>query len=182
MHSCEGGREGGSRTPSPWVVRWSARLEAGALVLDLAAGSGRHVRHLLGLGCRVVAVDRETAGLADLHGRQGLEVVQADLEAGPWPLPGRLFDAVLVTNYLWRPLLPGLCDALAPGGLLIYETFAAGNERFGKPSNPDFLLRPGELLELARTQALTVLAYEHGEDAEPKPGVRQRIAARREAA
>ncbi|MCW5731432.1 MAG: class I SAM-dependent methyltransferase [Alphaproteobacteria bacterium] len=163
-------------------MRWADRLEAGALVLDLAAGGGRHSRHLLSRGCRVVAVDRETAGLADLAGRAGMEIVAADLEAGPWPLPGRTFDAIVVTNYLWRPLLPTLCAALAPGGLLVYETFAVGNERFGKPANPHFLLRTGELLELARAHGLTVLAYEHGEDAVPKPGIRQRIAALREAA
>src|ERR1044071_4064168 len=142
--------------PSPWVVRFAALVPRGGRVLDIAAGGGRHSLLFLDHGCRVTAVDRDTSLLP---ARPELEIVTADLEDGsPWPLPGRQFDGVVVTNYLHRPLLPQLVAALAQGGVLIYETFAIGNERFGRPSNPDFLLRPGELL--GATQGLRVIAYE----------------------
>lgn len=158
--------------PSPWVQRWARLLPAQARVLDLACGQGRHLRWLAAQGARVTGVDRDAAALAPLHGLGRL--VEADLENAPWPLPGERFDAVIVTNYLWRPLWPALRASLAEGGLLIYETFALGNAAFGKPSNPDFLLRPGELLEVCRE--LHVLAYETGVlDAPPR--CVQRIAA-----
>jgi SAM-dependent methyltransferase len=161
--------------PSPWVVRWASQLSAGSTVLDVACGSGRHVRWLAERGLRVTGLDRDAAALA---GPSSLaEVLVADIEAAPWPLPGRQFDAVVVTNYLWRPLLPTLVEAVAPGGLLIYETFGAGNARFGRPSRPDFLLQPGELLQA--TQGLRVLGYEDGY-LEPPPCLVQRICARRE--
>lgn len=147
-----------SLAPSPWVERWSHLVAPGARVLDLACGSGRHVRWFAGRGCRVTAVDRDAAALEGL--RDTAEVVVADLEAGPWPLPGRRFDAVIVTNYLWRPLLPSLVDSVDAAGVLIYETFAVGNETVGKPSNPQFLLLPGELLRAA--QGLRIVAYEDG--------------------
>jgi hypothetical protein len=119
-------------------------------------------------------------GLQDLVGLAGIEIREIDLEADSiWPFPGQTFAAIIVTNYLHRPLLPYLGDALLPGGMLIYETFALGNERFGRPSNPHFLLRPGELLDVARNADLTVLAYEHGEVTEPRPAMIQRIAARK---
>jgi SAM-dependent methyltransferase len=161
--------------PSPWVVRWASQLSAGSTVLDVACGSGRHVRWLAERGLQVTGVDRDAAALAGLSSLA--EVLVADIEAGPWPLPGRQFDAVVVTNYLWRPLLPTLVEAVAPGGLLIYETFGAGNARFGRPSRPDFLLQPGELLQA--TQGLRVLGYEDGY-LEPPPRLVQRICARRE--
>lgn len=161
--------------PSPWVQRWSRGLAPGARVLDLACGSGRHVRLLAGLGCRVTGVDRDAAVLAPLAGLA--ETVVADLEGGPWPLPGRRFDAVVVTNYLWRPLFDAVRDSVDVGGLLVWETFAAGNESVGRPSNPDFLLRPGELLQAAR--GLRVLGYEDGFLEAPERFV-QRIAAVRE--
>jgi SAM-dependent methyltransferase len=161
--------------PSPWVVRWASQLSAGGTVLDVACGSGRHVRWLAERGLQVTGVDRDAAALAGLSSLA--EVLVADIEAGPWPLPGRQFDAVMVTNYLWRPLLPTLVEAVAPGGLLIYETFGAGNARFGRPSRPDFLLQPGELLQA--TQGLRVLGYEDGY-LEPPPRLVQRICARRE--
>jgi SAM-dependent methyltransferase len=161
--------------PSPWVVRWASQLSAGGTVLDVACGSGRHVRWLAERGLRVTGLDRDAAALAGLSSLA--EVLVADIEAGPWPLPGRQFDAVVVTNYLWRPLLPTLVEAVAPGGLLIYETFGAGNARFGRPSRPDFLLQPGELLQA--TQGLRVLGYEDGY-LEPPPRLVQRICARRE--
>ena len=128
-------------------------------------------------GHHVVCVDRYNAGIVDLLGRAEFEFVDADLEdGGPWPLGGCQFAAVVVTNYLYRPLFPALIDALAPRGVLIYETFAIGNERFGRPSNPDFLLRPGELLTSIQGR-LQVIDYEHGEISTPRPAVVQRIAA-----
>jgi SAM-dependent methyltransferase len=160
-----------STTPSAWVERFVNLVPAGGLVLDLAAGSGRHSRLLLAHGYRVLAVDRDTSALMPAS---GLEILAADLESGPWPFGDRRFDGVVVTNYLHRPLLPLLVAAVAPGGAFIYETFAVGNERYGRPRNPDFLLKPGELLEAVHG-ALTVRAYEHGEM--PGPAVKQRIAA-----
>ena len=151
----------------------------GGKVLDLAAGGGRHVRYFKDLGYQVTALDRDVSRLQDLAGR-GVEVMAADLEDGsPWPLGAREFEGIVVTNYLHRPLLPQLASALAPDGVLIYETFGIGNERFGKPSNPDFLLRPGELLGFAAAHGLQVLAYECGEVAEPKRAITQRMTAQR---
>ncbi|MBC7956723.1 MAG: class I SAM-dependent methyltransferase [Cytophagales bacterium] len=144
--------------PSPWVVRWSHLVPQGASVLDVACGSGRHVVWFADRGCRVTGVDRDAAAIEPLRG-QG-ELLVADIETGPWPLPGRQFDAVVVTNYLWRPLLPTLLNSLADGGVWIYETFADGNQKVGKPSNPAFLLQPEELLEAAR--GLEIVAYENG--------------------
>ena len=162
---------------SQWVRRFADLVPAGGSVLDLAAGSGRHTRFLLGLGYHVTAVDRDVSALADLQNRTRLTILTADLEdGGPWPLGDRRFAGVVVTNYLHRPLLAQIVRSVGPGGCLIYETFAVGNERFGKPSNPAFLLRPGELLEAVRG-TLTVLAYENLEVAEPRPAVVQRIAA-----
>jgi SAM-dependent methyltransferase len=165
--------------PSPWIARHAHRVPAGGTVLDLACGGGRHTRFFLDRGHPVVAVDRDPSQLGDLAGAPGLEVVAADLEEGPWPLGDRRFDAIVASNYLWRPLLPRLLAALAPGGVLLYDTFAQGQERFGKPTNPDFLLRPNELLA-AFGADLTVLAYEHGETDEPQPAFKQRLCARRE--
>lgn len=163
--------------PSAWVQRWSHLVPAGAGVLDVACGSGRHVRWFAGRGCRVTALDRDEAAVRPLQ--DVAEVVVADIEQGPWPLGERCFDAVVVTHYLWRPLLPLLVDRVAPGGVLIYETFAAGNETVGRPSNPDFLLQPGELLEAVRGR-LRPVGYEDGY-ADPPPRFVQRLAAVREA-
>jgi SAM-dependent methyltransferase len=143
-------------------------------VLDLAAGSGRHTRYLRDLGFRVVAVEIDTSPMAGLAADDALELVKADLENAEWPFGGRRFDGIVVTNYLHRPLLPVLAESLSPGGVLIYETFAEGNEKYGRPSNPAFLLREGELME-AFSPALTVIAYEHGYEEHPRPAVRQRI-------
>lgn len=167
-------------TPSPWIVRWAPLVAPGAPVLDVAAGGGRHTRFFRERGHRVTAVDRDISGLADLANEPEVEVVAADLETGsPWPLPGRRFGAVAVTNYLHRPLWPALLAALEPGGVLLYETFMAGNERFGKPSNPAFLLRDGELLDVAREGGLSVVAYEALMLSDPRPAMVQHIAARR---
>jgi SAM-dependent methyltransferase len=162
--------------PSEWVARWARTIRPDGEVLDLACGSGRHSRFLVSLGLRVCAVDRDPRALGMLDGITGVTARLADLENDPWPLQGLKFDGVVVTNYLHRPLFPRILDALAPAGVLIYETFAAGNERFGKPSNPDFLLQPGELLEIANGR-LRVIAYEDIEVAAPKPACIQRICA-----
>ena len=164
--------------PSPWLLRWRHLLAPGAPALDLACGGGRHLRWLHAQGLRVTGVDRDAAALAPLRGLAGAEIVEADIEAGPWPLGERRFGLVLVTNYLWRPLLPAINAAVAPGGLLVYETFGAGNAAFGRPRRPDFLLAPGELL--AACAGLRVLGYEEGVvgDGDASRAI-QRVAARR---
>jgi SAM-dependent methyltransferase len=166
----------GSESASPWVRRFAALVAPGGCVLDVACGTGRHARLFLERGHPVVAVDRYNAGIVDLLGRADFEFVDADLENRPWPLGARRFAAVVVTNYLHRPLFPSLIDALADGGVLIYETFAAGNERLGRPSNPDFLLRPGELAA-ALAGRLQIIDHEHGEISAPRRAVVQRIVA-----
>ena len=158
--------------PSAWVTRWAHLIVPAGRVLDVACGSGRHLRWLAAQGFTVTGVDRDAAALAPL-GVVGRTVV-ADIENAAWPLAGERFDAVIVTHYLWRPLWPALRASLAQGGVLIVETFALGNEAFGKPSNPDFLLRPGELLDACR--GLHVVAFEDGVLEAPKRRV-QRIAA-----
>jgi SAM-dependent methyltransferase len=164
----------GVAAPSAWVRRFAPLIHPGGRVLDLAAGSGRHARFLRGLGFHVVAVDRDVEGLVDLAGEAGCEIRQVDLETGaPWPLGGG-YDAVVVTNYLHRPLFSAIAAALASGGVLLYETFAQGNERLGKPSNPDFLLAPGELLAAFAT--LMPAAFEQGRVETPHPAVVQRLA------
>ena len=165
-----------SQAPSPWIVRFLALTAPGGSALDVAAGSGRHSRLLLEHGLAVTALDRDPDQQPDAP---GLSKIRCDLEDGsPWPPPGRRFDLVLVTNYLHRPILPEIIGAVAPGGLLLYETFARGNERFGKPRNPDFLLRPGELAA-AVAGHLEILAFEDLELGPPRPAVIQHIAARR---
>jgi SAM-dependent methyltransferase len=161
--------------PSAWIVRFTNRIPAGGRVLDLACGGGRHTRHLIGSGFRVEAVDRDPHAIAMLVGVPGANAIVADIEAGPWPYRGLRFDGIVVANYLWRPLLPLLRASLAAGGVLIYETFAEGNERFGRPSNPKFLLQPGELLRA--TVGLRVVAYEDMFVDQPRPAMIQRICA-----
>ncbi|WP_225032778.1 class I SAM-dependent methyltransferase [Paraburkholderia sp. XV] len=166
--------------PSRWVQRWAHLVEAGGAVLDVASGTGRHARFFAARGHPVTAIDRDAAALASMHGVDGLTTVAADIENGPWPLPAQAqFAAVVVTNYLHRPLFPQLLRALAPGGVLIYETFAQGNETVGRPSNPAFLLAPGELLDAVRA-LLRVVAFQDGFLAEPRPAYVQRICAVRE--
>jgi SAM-dependent methyltransferase len=163
--------------PSPWVRRWSAFIRPGGAVLDVACGAGRHARWLAGLGFEVEAVDRAPELFESPP--PGVTVRGADLEGASWPYEGRRFDAIVVTNYLHRPLMPHLIASLESGGLLVYETFARGHERFGKPSNPEYLLAPGELL-LAVAGQLRVLGYEDLVVDDPRPAAVQRLCARRE--
>lgn len=170
--------------PSPWVKRWSHLVPAAGVVLDVACGHGRHARWFYERNHRLALVDRSQSAIESIAlPAHACEAVVADIETGPWPFAGRQFDAVVVTNYLWRPLMPTLLGSLAPGGVLIYETFTQGNETVGKPAHPDFLLRTGELLELCR--GLRVVAFEDGFQ-EDSQGLMsrfiQRIAAVREAA
>jgi SAM-dependent methyltransferase len=166
--------------PSEWVRRFAPRIAHEGRVVDVACGRGRHARHLRDRGLIVVAIDRDIEALATLRGLEGIEPIAADIETGPWPFPPGTFDAVVVTNYLWRPLMPHLVAALREGGVLIYETFALGNERYGRPANPDFLLRRNELLEWVMPQ-LQVVAFEQGVVSLPQPAVVQRICAVRAA-
>lgn len=165
-----------SQTPSEWVTRFAALFAPGAEILDFASGAGRHARWLAGQGFSVLAADRDESALAGLDGVDGVRTLCADLEQGPWPWGAASFDAVVVTRYLFRPRLAELAAQLRPGGVLIYETFMLGNERFGKPSNPDFLLRPDELFDWARSWG-RVLAFEQGELTAPAPAMIQRICA-----
>lgn len=161
---------------SAWVARFAPLVPKTGPLLDLACGSGRHLRHFRARGHDVAGVDIDLQGVADLAGAEGVEILQADIEAGPWPFTGRRFAGIIIANYLHRPLLPAIIDALAPGGTLIYETFAQGNQRFGRPSTPAYLLRAGELLQ-AVAGRLQVVAYEHGEVASPRAAVVQRLCA-----
>ena len=162
----------GTETASPWVRRWSHLVAPGAPVLDVACGQGRHMRWFQGRGHPVTGIDRAPEAVA---AAQDLgEALQADIEGGPWPLPGRQFGAVVVTNYLWRPLFPALLASLSPGGVLLYETFASGNETVGRPARAEFLLQDGELLRLCA--GLRVVAFEDGFLPDP-PRFVQRVAA-----
>ncbi len=165
-----------SLSPSAWVVRFSGLVADGARVLDVACGQGRHSRWFAARGCRVVAVDRDMAALEGLASVAGITPVSADLEAQPWPFEGEKFDAIIVTHYLHRALFPNLLSAIADDGALLYETFARGNQAYGKPSNPDFLLTDGELLTIAGG-SLIVVAFEQGRIESEPPAVVQRLAA-----
>jgi SAM-dependent methyltransferase len=170
-------RSAGELPPaSPWVRRFAGLIRPGGTVLDVAAGRGRHTALFLAAGHPVVAVDRDVTRLRNGLHDERLTIVEADLENAPWPFGADKFAGIVVTNYLHRPLLPALADALEPGGVLIYETFAAGNEEFGKPSNPHFLLRRGELLD-AFAGTLEVVAFEDTRTDVPRPAVVQRICA-----
>ena len=166
--------------PSPWVVRHLPLVPAGGRVLDLACGNGRHARLLATAGYEVVAVDRDFAAISALRGASGITALQLDLEGGDWPLAGERFAGVVVANYLWRPRLPDVCALLGDGGVLIYETFMVGNAAYGKPSSPEFLLRPGELRAVAGAAGLREIAFVEGYVDSPKPALRQAICAVRE--
>ena len=162
----------GAQAPSSWITRFAHLARPQGQVLDIACGLGRHMRLFHAQNHSVVGIDQAQAAI-DAVANLG-QAIQADIENGPWPLPGQQFDAVVVTNYLWRPLWSQILDSVKPGGLLLYETFAQGNEAFGKPSRPDFLLAPGELLKVCK--GWTIVAYEHGQLRQPERVV-QRIAA-----
>jgi len=165
-----------SLAASAWVAKWAFMIPHGGRVLDLAAGSGRHTKLLAESGYCVEAVDRDISGLAECAVLPAVNIHEHDLELGVWPYAKGHFSGIVVTNYLHRPLFPSLINALAPGGVLIYETFAKGNEVYGRPANPDFLLRPGELLDVVRGQ-LRVIAFEDIYTSEPKAAMVQRICA-----
>lgn len=168
-----------SEKASLWVQRFLPLVTPGGLVLDLACGRGRHSLLMAARGYQVESVDRDAQALSVISAADPTILTRhCDLERGPWPYYGRVFDGIVVTNYLYRPLLPMLLKALDTNGVLIYETFMVGNERFGKPSNPAFLLRPGELLDMVR-QRLKVVAFEQGEVSTPRPAVVQRLCASR---
>jgi SAM-dependent methyltransferase len=162
---------------SPWVQRYAPLIPGGA-VLDLACGTGRHARHLAGLGHSVVAVDRDPEALALAAGQDiSTSAIDLEEEGAAWPFGAERFAGIVVTNYLHRPLIAPMLASLAPNGVLIYETFADGNAQFGKPSNPAFLLQPGELLEWARVHGLRVVAFEDGVIDTPKAAMVQRLCA-----
>ena len=163
--------------PSQWLLRWPQAMRPGASALDLACGSGRNLLHLAAVGMKVTGVDRDAAAIAPLQ--RFAETIMADIEQSAWPLGERQFDLVLVCNYLWRLLLPQIVASVAPGGWLIYETFANGQQSIGRPARPDFLLQPGELLQACA--GLRIIAFEDGFDAAAaSPRFVQRIAARRD--
>ncbi|MDR5750188.1 MULTISPECIES: class I SAM-dependent methyltransferase [unclassified Caballeronia] len=172
--------EHGADFASAWVRQWAHLVEAGGAVLDVAAGSGRHARWFASRGHPVLAVDRDAEALGSLSGIERIATRAADLENAPWPLSAdEKFAAVVVTRYLHRPLFPHLADALAEGGILIYETFARGNETVGKPSNPAFLLAPGELVDAFHSR-LRIIAFQDGFTSDPRASYVQRICAVRE--
>jgi SAM-dependent methyltransferase len=166
-----------SELPSPWIVRFAHLVSIGARVLDVAAGSGRHARFFASRGARVLAIDRDAEALTALSSVGNVETRTVDLENGGWPLGDAQFDAIVVVNYLHRPLFAHLLAALRPDGVLLYETFAIGNEQFGRPRNPDFLLRSAELLDVTSSR-LTIVAFEQGRVEEGRhSAVIQRLAA-----
>lgn len=165
-----------SLAPSAWVRRWAPLVAPGGTVLDLACGHGRHLRWLAAQGFRVTGVDRDAAALEPLRAlRPPAEIIVADLEDGtPWPLGERRFDGIVVTNYLWRALLPHIERALTPGAVLLYETFAEGQQQYGRPNRPQFLLQPGELL--GAFAGLRTVAYEDGLEMQPERRVQRLVA------
>jgi len=168
----------GTENPSSWVQRWAHLIAPQSHVLDVACGAGRHMRFLAAQGHTAVGVDRnpDAVTLAQAFG----EVICADIENGAWPFTDQTFGCVVVTNYLWRSLLPVIFQSIAPGGVLVYETFAAGNETVGKPSRPDFLLQPGELLRA--TEGLHTVAFEEGFESSPDRFMQRIVSIRPKAA
>ena len=168
--------------PEPWVLHATHLVPPRAPIVDIACGGGRHARWFLANDHQATLIDRDVSAVADLRNDVGATIVSADLESSHVDIlhiiPPARFGGVIVVNFLWRPLMSAIVEAVAPGGVLIYQTFAVGNARHGKPSNPDYLLRPGELLD-AVSGRLEVLRYEHGEDLLDRPVTIQRIVARR---
>ena len=167
------------RPASPWITRFGRLISKGE-ILDLACGSGRHGRWFLQRGIQVTFLDRNIKGLDDISGSPGVEIILADIESElNLPITSRRFECVVVTNYLWRDILNDICRIVDHGGLLLYETFGAGNEKFGSPKNSDYLLKPGELLNIVPSN-FRIIGYEHGLRTEPSKAIIQRIAAVRE--
>ncbi|MZR29024.1 class I SAM-dependent methyltransferase [Sneathiella litorea] len=166
------------RPISPWIEKYAPQIPDDKSVLDIACGGGRHSLYLLDLGHNVTAVDIDTSLIAAYQGRAGLSIVQADLEKGGWPFPVGAFSGILVVNYLWRPLFADIVTSLAPGGILLYDTFAQGNEKYGRPKNPDFLLAPEELIDSFGGE-LDVIDFFEGDIEIPTLASRQSIAARK---
>ncbi len=167
----------GNEPVSTWVQRYAHLARKQGTVLDVACGAGRHARFFAAMGMKVTGVDKNAAALAELT-QYGIRTLWTDIESSPWPFVGHSFDTVIVTNYLWRPLLPLIAACVMERGAIIYETFAQGNERYGKPANPDFLLAPDELMQHFGTkQGFEVIAYEDITLELPKPARVQRIAA-----
>lgn len=175
-----GSKEGDRGVASRWVARFIGGIAEGGRALDVASGGGRHLRLLRERGIHVTGIDRDHGKVGDLTGDPRVRLISADLENGsPFPVAGEKFDGVIVTNYLWRPILADIVAAVARDGVLIYETFALGQQRFGRPTNPDFLLRPGELLDRIGPD-LVAIAYEHGTIAEPLRVVQRIVAVGRD--
>ena len=167
-----------ARAPSPWVTRFTAELPATGRIIDIACGSGRHTRLLVPLGYQLTAVDRNLSGIQDLSNLDNVELLKYDLESDIWPFQPESAAGIIVANYLHRPHFKLLCETLANNGLLIFETFAVGNEAFGRPRNPEFLLKPGELRDVFGG-CMDILGYEEVEEKLPKPAIKQRICARK---
>ena len=165
-----------SSEPSLWVSKCAKLLRPNSKVLDLACGSGRHARYLADRGHLVTAVDKDAESLAQFANFSGIHVVEFDLERGEWPFPEEKFDGIVVTNYLHRPIISHIVNGLSDSGILIYETFMIGNEQLGRPTNPDFLLRANELIDVVR-EKLQVVMYEAGPVSLPKPAYIQRVCA-----
>lgn len=165
-------------TPSEWLLNHAQHIKPAGSVLDVAAGSGRNTRWLAQQGYKVEAVDRDQQALESMQGVENIHLHITDIENADWPYSGQEFDAILVCRYLHRPLFPLILQSLAPQGVLIYETFMQGHEAYGRPSNPDFLLRENELLEVFKND-LEVIAFEQGYFEKPKPGMLQRICAKK---
>lgn len=178
----------GTENVSSWVARWSHLVAERSRVLDVACGAGRHTLHFLKRNCHIAGIDIAQTALDLIANQitpeqaQRCELICADIENKPWPLPDRQFDTVIVTNYLWRPLLPTLMQSVAQDGVLIYETFAQGNETVGKPSRPDFLLKSGELLQVCSEASLRVIAYEDGFLSAPDRFMQRIVAVREKSA
>ncbi len=181
----------GTENISPWVARWSHLLShdvANGRVLDVACGAGRHLLHFLKKNHPVAGIDIAQSAIEIIANQLNDEektrcqLIEADIENGAWPLPGEQFAGVIVTNYLWRPLMPTIAQSVATSGVLIYETFAAGNETVGKPSRPDFLLKSGELLQVCQQGGLRVIAYEDGFLSAPDRFMQRVIAVREKSA
>ncbi|MGZ4977223.1 MAG: class I SAM-dependent methyltransferase [Methylobacter sp.] len=162
--------------PSPWIIKNASMFRKNGRVLDLACGYGRHAIWLAKQGYQVDAIDRDAEAVSAMVGMGNINVLIVDLEEGDWPQSGQMYDGIIVSRYLYRPLLPTFAELLNPGGVLIYETFMTGNERYGKPSNPDFLLLPNELFDVY-SPLLNIIAFEQGEQQMPRPAVMQRICA-----